>query len=86
MNNHEKKYKLQYDTALAIVMQTRKTSALYLQRHMGIAYDLAERILDDMEGSGVVSKRQTDGLRRVLEKDRTGWGLTAKDFSDEALE
>lgn len=43
-----------YEKALGIIIESRKASASLLQRRMEIGYARAARILDEMEGNGVI--------------------------------
>lgn len=55
-----------YDEAVAIVTETRKASISYLQRRLKVGYNRAARMIEDMEGNGVVSAVQSNGTREVL--------------------
>ncbi|MEK7524432.1 MAG: DNA translocase FtsK, partial [Patescibacteria group bacterium] len=43
-----------YEKALGIIIESRKASASLLQRRMEIGYARAARILDEMEGNGII--------------------------------
>ena len=55
-----------YDEAVAIVTETRKASISYLQRRLKVGYNRAARMIEHMEGNGVVSAVQSNGTREVL--------------------
>ena len=58
-----------YDEAVAVVMQTRKASISYVQRHLRIGYNRAARIIEDMEKAGLVSAMQSNGNREIIAPD-----------------
>lgn len=55
-----------YDEALAFVTETRRVSISSIQRKFRIGYNRAARIVEDMEGQGVVSTPGHNGAREVL--------------------
>ena len=56
-----------YDQAVAIVAQDRKCSTCYIQRKLGIGYNKAARLVEQMEEQGVVvSAANHVGKREVL--------------------
>ena len=55
-----------YDQAVAIVTESRKASISYVQRRLKVGYNRAARMIEEMEGSGVVSPVQANGGREVL--------------------
>ncbi len=55
-----------YDQALSIVLQERKISTSFIQRHLQIGYNRAARIVEKMEQEGVVSKPNHVGKREIL--------------------
>ena len=55
-----------YATALKIVQNEKKASTSFLQRKLQIGYNRAARIIDQMEGNGIVSKANHVGKREVL--------------------
>ena len=55
-----------YDQAVAIVAKDRKCSTSYIQRKLGIGYNKAARLVEQMEDEGVVSSSNHVGKRDVL--------------------
>ncbi|PYE84933.1 DNA translocase FtsK [Pseudoroseicyclus aestuarii] len=55
-----------YDTAVHIVAKDRKCSTSYIQRKLGIGYNKAARLVEQMEDQGVVSPANHVGKREVL--------------------
>ena len=55
-----------YDQAVNIVVETRKTSISYIQRRLGIGYNRAANIMEQMEKNGVVSGELSSGKREIL--------------------
>lgn len=55
-----------YDEAVAVVTESRKASISYVQRRLKIGYNRAARMIEEMEGTGVVSAVQVNGGREVL--------------------
>ena len=55
-----------YDQAVAIVAKDRKCSTSYIQRKLGIGYNKAARLVEQMEDEGVVSPSNHVGKRDVL--------------------
>ncbi|MDD8022825.1 MAG: DNA translocase FtsK [Paracoccaceae bacterium] len=55
-----------YDTAVAIVIKDRKCSTSYIQRKLGIGYNKAARLVEQMEDQGVVSSANHVGKREIL--------------------
>ncbi|RBP97046.1 S-DNA-T family DNA segregation ATPase FtsK/SpoIIIE [Rhodobacter sp. 140A] len=55
-----------YDTAVAIVIKDRKCSTSYIQRKLGIGYNKAARLVEQMEEQGVVSPANHVGKREIL--------------------
>jgi S-DNA-T family DNA segregation ATPase FtsK/SpoIIIE len=55
-----------YDQAVAIVARDRKCSTSYIQRKLGIGYNKAARLVEQMENQGVVSPANAVGKREIL--------------------
>jgi S-DNA-T family DNA segregation ATPase FtsK/SpoIIIE len=55
-----------YDRAVAIVLQHRKASTSFVQRHLQIGYNRAARIIERMEEEGLISAANHVGKREVL--------------------
>ncbi|QFS84478.1 DNA translocase FtsK [Roseivivax sp. THAF40] len=56
----------QYDEAVEIVARDRKCSTSYIQRKLGIGYNKAARLVEQMEENGVVSAANHVGKREIL--------------------
>jgi S-DNA-T family DNA segregation ATPase FtsK/SpoIIIE len=55
-----------YDEAVAFVTQSRRASISSVQRKLKIGYNRAARLVEAMEGAGVVSESGHNGSREVL--------------------
>ncbi len=55
-----------YDQAVAIVLKDRKCSTSYIQRKLGIGYNKAARLVEQMEEQGLVSPSNHVGKREIL--------------------
>ncbi|PWJ22270.1 DNA translocase FtsK [Jannaschia seohaensis] len=55
-----------YDQAVAIVAKDRKCSTSYIQRKLGIGYNKAARLVEQMEDNGVVGASNQVGKREIL--------------------
>ncbi|WP_420004292.1 DNA translocase FtsK [Arenibacterium sp. LLYu02] len=55
-----------YDQAVAIVIKDRKCSTSYIQRKLGIGYNKAARLVEQMEEEGLVSPANHVGKREIL--------------------
>ncbi len=55
-----------YDEAVALIAREGKASTSFIQRHLQIGYNRAARIIERMEGEGIVSKANRVGRREVL--------------------
>jgi S-DNA-T family DNA segregation ATPase FtsK/SpoIIIE len=55
-----------YDSAVAIVAKDRKCSTSYIQRKLGIGYNKAARLVEQMEDQGVVTRANHVGKREIL--------------------
>ncbi|UWQ18147.1 DNA translocase FtsK [Jannaschia sp. M317] len=61
-----------YDQAVAIVAQDRKCSTSYIQRKLGIGYNKAARLVEQMEDNGAVTAANHVGKRDILLPDPNG--------------
>ena len=59
-----------YDQAVAIVARDRKCSTSYIQRKLGIGYNKAARLVEQMEEQGVVTRANHVGKREILVEER----------------
>jgi S-DNA-T family DNA segregation ATPase FtsK/SpoIIIE len=55
-----------FEQALEIVLQQGKASASYIQRKLGIGYNKAARLVEQMEEEGVVTPANHVGKREIL--------------------
>ncbi len=55
-----------YDQAVAVVVKDRKCSTSYIQRKLGIGYNKAARLVEQMEEQGLVSAANHVGKREIL--------------------
>ncbi|WP_205944808.1 DNA translocase FtsK [Pelagibius litoralis] len=55
-----------YDRAVAVVLQNRKASTSFVQRHLQIGYNRAARIIERMENEGLISAANHVGKREVI--------------------
>jgi len=55
-----------YDEAVRVILETRQASVSILQRRLGLGYTRAARIMDMMEGEGVVGPYQGSKPRDIL--------------------
>ena len=55
-----------YDQAVGIVVKDRKCSTSYIQRKLGIGYNKAARLVEQMEEAGLVSPANHVGKREIL--------------------
>jgi len=55
-----------YDQAVAIVAKDRKCSTSYIQRKLGIGYNKAARLVEQMEEQGVITPANHVGKREIL--------------------
>ncbi len=58
-----------YDQAVAIVARDRKCSTSYIQRKLGIGYNKAARLVEQMEENGAVTEANHVGKRDILLPD-----------------
>jgi S-DNA-T family DNA segregation ATPase FtsK/SpoIIIE len=59
-----------YDQAVAIVAKDRKCSTSYIQRKLGIGYNKAAKLVEQMEEHGVVTRANHVGKREILVEER----------------
>ena len=59
-----------YDQAVAIVAKDRKCSTSYIQRKLGIGYNEAAKLVEQMEEQGVVTAANHVGKREILVEER----------------
>ncbi|MFN3578741.1 MAG: DNA translocase FtsK, partial [Tabrizicola sp.] len=59
-----------YDQAVAIVARDRKCSTSYIQRKLGIGYNKAARLVEQMEDQGIVTRANHVGKREILVEER----------------
>ena len=55
-----------YDQAVGIVIKDRKCSTSYIQRKLGIGYNKAARLVEQMEDEGLVSSANHVGKREIM--------------------
>ena len=55
-----------YNQAVSIVTNDKRVSISYIQRKLQIGYNLAARIVEEMEEKGIVSAPNTQGKRELL--------------------
>ncbi len=55
-----------YDQAVAVIVKDRKCSTSYIQRKLGIGYNKAARLVEQMEEAGLVSTANHVGKREIL--------------------
>ncbi|WP_373002637.1 DNA translocase FtsK [Sulfurimonas sp.] len=55
-----------YEDAKNVIMTDRKTSISYLQRKLQVGYNRSARIIEQLEGEGVLSAPNTKGIREIL--------------------
>lgn len=55
-----------FDQAVALVLETRKTSISFMQRHFKIGYNRAANLMQELENAGIVSPAEVGGARKIL--------------------
>lgn len=61
-----------YDRAVEIVLKDRKSSVSYLQRKLGVGFNRAARLVEEMEKAGIVSAPNGNKPREILVPARDG--------------
>ena len=59
-----------YDQAVAIVAKDRKCSISYIQRKLGIGYNKAAKLVEQMEEHSVITPANHVGKREILIDER----------------
>ena len=59
-----------YDQAVAIVAKDRKCSTSYIQRKLGIGYNKAAKLVEQMEEHSVITAANHVGKREILIEER----------------
>ena len=57
-----------FDEAVRIVLESKQASTSYLQRRMKVGYSRAARLMDELEGAGIVGPAEGAKPRRILEE------------------
>ncbi|WP_373071048.1 DNA translocase FtsK [Sulfurimonas sp.] len=55
-----------FEEAKRVVLTDRKTSISYLQRKLQVGYNRSARIIEQLEGEGILSAPNTKGMREIL--------------------
>lgn len=55
-----------YEQAKQVILSDRKTSTSYLQRRLGIGYNKAANIIEELEREGFLSAPNSKGVREIL--------------------
>ena len=55
-----------YEDAKSVILTDRKTSISYLQRKLQIGYNRSARVIEQLEGEGVLSAPNAKGIREIL--------------------
>ena len=55
-----------YADAKNVILTDRKTSISYLQRRLQIGYNRSARIIEQLEGEGILSAPNSKGVREIL--------------------
>jgi S-DNA-T family DNA segregation ATPase FtsK/SpoIIIE len=55
-----------YEDAKGVIFSDRKTSISYLQRKLQIGYNRSARIIEQLEGEGILSSPNSKGVREIL--------------------
>lgn len=54
------------DEAKRIILQDKKTSISYLQRRLGVGYNKAASIIEELQNQGFLSEPNTKGVREII--------------------
>ncbi|MCF6340378.1 MAG: DNA translocase FtsK [Sulfurimonas sp.] len=65
-NDSYEELDLLYLDAKNVILNDRKTSISYLQRKLQIGYNRSARLIEQLEGEGVLSAPNTKGIREIL--------------------
>ena len=57
-----------FDEAVRIVLESKQASTSYLQRRMKVGYSRAARLMDELEGAGIVGPAEGAKPRRILDE------------------
>ena len=55
-----------YEEAKSVVLTDKKTSISYLQRKLQIGYNRSARVIEQLEGEGILSAPNAKGIREIL--------------------
>jgi len=55
-----------FDEAKNVILSDRKTSISYLQRKLQIGYNKSARLIEQLEGEGILSAPNSKGIREIL--------------------
>jgi S-DNA-T family DNA segregation ATPase FtsK/SpoIIIE len=55
-----------FSEAKSVVLTDRKTSISYLQRKLQIGYNKSARLIEQLEGEGILSTPNSKGIREIL--------------------
>jgi len=55
-----------YDEAKSVILTDKKTSISYLQRKLQIGYNRSARVIEQLEGEGILSAPNAKGIREIL--------------------
>lgn len=55
-----------YDKAVALVLESQRSSASWVQRNLSVGYNRAARLVEEMERNGILSPMGSNGRREIL--------------------
>lgn len=61
-----------YDKAVALVLESQRSSASWVQRNLSVGYNRAARLVEEMERNGILSPMGSNGRREILVPQNTG--------------